>query len=72
MTRDDYRKLLPLVNDHDQFGLLRAYANARIEVLRTFLENQKDIDKIRETQGAIAELRRFATLRDEVITKSKE
>jgi hypothetical protein len=39
----------------------------RIEQHRNNLEKQKDRDRILEIQGAIAELRRFTTLRDEVI-----
>lgn len=61
-----YRGLLPLVNTDDQMERLKDYANHRIETLRGQLEKQKDRDRILETQGAIAELRRFATLRDEV------
>jgi hypothetical protein len=46
---------------------LQAYAEARIEQHRSNLEKQKDRDRILEIQGAIAELRRLSTLRDEVI-----
>lgn len=71
MTKDQYRELLSLVNDYEQFGRLKTYANQRTDVLRTQLETQKDPTRIYEIQGAIAELRRFSTLRDEVITNSK-
>jgi len=71
MKKDQYRDILPLVNDHDQFNRLKQYADARIDDLRAFLETQKEPQKIYELQGAIAELRRFATLRDEVITNAK-
>jgi hypothetical protein len=72
MTKDQYRELLPLVNDYEQYGRLRTYAVQRMEVLRTQLETQKDPTRIYEIQGAIAELRRFSTLRDEVISNSKQ
>lgn len=72
MTRDQARKILPLVNDPTSYALLKEYALDRIETLRTFLENQKDFNKVLETQGAIAELRRIATLRDEAIARSKD
>lgn len=71
MKKEEFRDLLPLVNDHDQYDRLKSYADHRINVLRGILENQKDPTKIYELQGAIAELRRVATLRDEVLTNSK-
>lgn len=72
MNRQDYRDLLPVVNDVDHYQRLQAYATARIEVLRTYLETETDVEKIKRHQGAIAELRRIATLREEVIEKSKD
>jgi len=65
--RERYRFLLLLVNEKDHMDRLRAYADMRIEQHRNNLEKQKDRDRILEIQGAIAELRRFTTLRDEVI-----
>lgn len=67
MDRDLARSLLMLVNDKDQMDRLQAYVAYRIEQHRSNLEKQKDRDRILEIQGAIAELRRLATLRDEVI-----
>jgi len=49
---------------------LLAYTNGRIETLRNQLEKQKDRDRVLEIQGAITELRRFSTLRDEVIKEA--
>lgn len=72
MTKDQFREMLPFVNDHEQFGRLKAYAMHRMDVLRTQLETQKEPTRIYEIQGAIAELRRFSTLRDEVISNSKQ
>lgn len=65
--KQQYRELLPLVNDKDTMQLLQTYVDSRIEKYRSLLEVQKEHPRILEMQGAIAELRRFATLRDEVI-----
>ena len=62
-----YRSLLLLVNNEEQMERLTSYADTRIETLRNQLEKQKDRDRVLEIQGAITELRRFSTLRDEVI-----
>ena len=43
----------------------------RIKILMGNLEVQKDHHKILELQGAIAELRRFSTLREEAIESLK-
>jgi len=39
--------------------------------MRNFLENTKDHQKVLEVQGAIAELRRFQTLRDQALEGAK-
>tara|TARA_R100000951_G_scaffold27218_1_gene23085 strand:- start:1416 stop:1631 length:216 start_codon:yes stop_codon:yes gene_type:complete len=62
-----YRSLLMLVNDKDQMERLEEYVAERIRHHRDNLEKQKDINRILEAQGAIVELKRFKTLRDEVI-----
>ena len=67
MDKQFYRSLLPLVNDKDQFNSLKEYAEARIEFMHGLLETSKEHHRILEIQGAILELKRFATLRDEVI-----
>ncbi len=56
-----------LVNDKDQMERLEEYVAERIRHHRDNLEKQKDINRILEAQGAIVELKRFKTLRDEVI-----
>lgn len=66
-----YRSLLLLVNNEEQMERLTSYADTRIETLRNQLEKQKDRDRVLEIQGAIAELRRFSTLRDEVIKEAE-
>lgn len=56
-----------LVNDKDQMDRLEEYVAERIRHHRDNLEKQKDMNRILEAQGAILELKRFKTLRDEVI-----
>lgn len=67
MDKQFYRGLLPLVNDKDQYSSLKDYAKARIWQFHHLLETTKDHHRILEIQGAIAELKRIETLRDEVI-----
>ena len=50
---------------------LHAYAAHRIEQHRNNLEKQKDRERILEAQGAILELRRLFSLRDEAIKGSE-
>jgi hypothetical protein len=71
MEKDTARKILPLVNDVDKYPLLQDYIENRIETMRNFLENTKDHQKVLEVQGAIAELRRFQTLRDQALEGAK-
>lgn len=67
MQKQTYRSLLPLVNEKEQMDRLQEYVDARIDHHRSTLEVLDDVNRIREAQGAIKELRRFKTLRDEVI-----
>jgi hypothetical protein len=46
--------------------LLQEYVSARIAQYHKQLEGAKEHQRVLEIQGAIAELRRFNTLRDEV------
>ena len=65
------KKILPLVNDVEKYPLLQDYVDNRIKTMRNFLENTKEHEKILEVQGAIAELRRFQTLRDQALEGAK-
>ena len=67
MDKQFYRSILLMVNQKDTFEMLQSYADARIAILREQLEITKDIGAIREIQGMIGELKRFKTLRDQVI-----
>jgi len=71
MDKDTARAILPLVNDLERYDLLQSYVRARIEVLRGYLENTKELNKVLEIQGSIAELRRFQTLREQAVEGSK-
>lgn len=71
MDKIQFRSLLPLVNEKSQMELLQSYADIRIENLLKQLETEQGLNRIREIQGCIKELRRFKTLRDEVIKGSE-
>ena len=51
--------------------LLEVYAKARIKLRHDQLKTSKDLQRISEIQGALAELRRIKKLRDEVIEGAK-
>ena len=65
------RTLHPLVNNKEQMQRLEVYAAARIANYHRLFGTTKDHHHILEIQGAIAELKQFETLRDEVIEGSK-
>jgi hypothetical protein len=67
MDKKFYRSILLMVNKKDTFEMLQSYADARIDILRDQLEITKDIGAVREIQGMIGELKRFKTLREQVI-----
>ncbi len=71
MDRDFYRNLLLLVNDKQSMELLEHYASERITALNGALEQATSIDAVNKLQGRIAELRRFSTLREEVLKGSE-
>lgn len=71
MDRLQYRVLLPLVNEKEQMDRLHTYVGHRIRTMQEQLENLQELDQIRALQGSIKELRRFYTLRDEVLKGSE-
>lgn len=71
MDKMQYRSLLPLVNEKDQMDRLNTYVGHRIKTMQEQLEKLQEVDQIRALQGAIRELRRFHTLRDEVLKGSE-
>ena len=70
MDNEFFISLLPLVNDKLQFQSVQDYANGRIDILLRQLSTERDMNNVVKIQGAIAELRRFDTLREEVIKGS--
>jgi len=71
MDKQFIRSLLPLVNDKTSMDLLQTYADARISQHLTQMSMEKDMERVKRIQGAVAELRRISTLRDEIITGAK-
>jgi|TARA_Y100000385_G_scaffold243911_1_gene261664 hypothetical protein len=70
MDNEFFISLLPLVNDKLQFQSVQDYAKGRIDILLQQLSTERDMNNVVRMQGAIAELRRFSTLREEVIKGS--
>ena len=67
MDKEFYRAMLMLVNDKKQMELLNEYTLKKIATIHRQMETTREHNRILEMQGAISELRRFRTLRDEVI-----
>tara|TARA_B100000768_G_C11213939_1_gene347276 strand:- start:61 stop:276 length:216 start_codon:yes stop_codon:yes gene_type:complete len=67
MDKEFYRGMLLLINSLDQYQSLQGYAETRINNLLTQLSTERDMDNIIRIQGAIFELKRFSTLREEVL-----
>ena len=71
MQKEVAKKLMPLATSPELYPILQLYVEDRIETMRGYLENTKEHTKILEIQGAIAELRRFQTLREQAIEGAK-
>ena len=72
MTPEIAKKLLPLVNVKRTVDLMELYADMRIAEAHKLLEQSDDLRVIQMAQGAIKELRRFKTLRDEVTKRAED
>ena len=72
MTPEIAKKLLPLVNVKRTVDLMELYADMRIAEAHKLMEQSDDLRVIQMAQGAIKELRRFKTLRDEVIKRAED
>ena len=72
MIKETARKILPLVDSKKNSDLLELYMNHRIEELHKLLEQHEDMYNITKAQGAIQEVRRLKTLRDEVIARAEK
>ncbi len=72
MTPEIAKKLLPLVNVKRTVDLMELYADTRIAEAHKLMEQSDDLRVIQMAQGAIKELRRFKTLRDEVTKRAED
>tara|TARA_Y100000114_G_scaffold48791_1_gene44429 strand:- start:154 stop:375 length:222 start_codon:yes stop_codon:yes gene_type:complete len=72
MIKEVAKKLLKLVNVKSNTDLLELYMNDRISIIHKQMEQAPDMQDINQMQGAIKELRRLQTLRDEVIAGAKD
>jgi hypothetical protein len=70
MTPEIAKKLLPLINVKRNLDALEMYMESRITDMHRNMEQGEDMKAIYQAQGAIKELRRLRTLRDEVIAKA--
>lgn len=66
MKKQDAFKIKNLVDNRSSLESLDYYVNLRIQTLKDSLVHVVTIDELRRIQGAIEELKRFNTLRDEV------
>ena len=71
MIKETARKILPLVDSKKNSDLLEMYMQHRIGELHKLLEQHEDMYNITKAQGAIQEVRRLKTLRDEVIARAE-
>ena len=53
LDKQQYRDLLPLVNDKAIMELLEVYAKARIELRRDQLEQTDNAERFRSAQGSL-------------------
>tara|TARA_R100000995_G_scaffold79703_1_gene50908 strand:- start:1235 stop:1459 length:225 start_codon:yes stop_codon:yes gene_type:complete len=72
MIVDVARKLASFVNVKKNMDSLEIYMESRIEDMHKVLEQTEDTREIYMAQGAIRELKRLRTLRDEVLTKNEK
>lgn len=73
MLQDDtVKKLLPMVNNKQNVERIAAYVADRISYLYKQLEQCSSLDEMSKLQGAIKELRRLDTLREEVVQSAKD
>ena len=72
MDKKNAEKLIWFVNELEVQEAVEFYVAYRVQLLREHLDTCKDLNKILEIQGAIQELKRFGTLRDEVLLHKKD
>jgi hypothetical protein len=69
MDRELARQLVHFVNDPYTNEAYLEYVSYRVGLLKNQLTNAKNMEEVRELQGRISELKRFETLREEVLSK---
>ena len=72
MIKELAKKLLKLVNVKSNTDLLEFYAKERVQILYRQMDQLASVDEILQIQGAIREIKRLTTIRDEVIEKAKD
>ena len=72
MIKEVAKQLLPIVNVKKNTDALEVYMNHRIAELHKLLEQHEDMYNITKAQGAIQEVRRLKTLRDEVLARATD
>lgn len=66
MDKQVCRQLLFLVNEPDTYKSLQTYMETRRAYLLRQLETASDMDSVRRIQGALGEVSRISTLKEEV------
>lgn len=66
MDKQICRQLLLLVNEPDSHSALQTYMESRRAYLLRQLETASDMDSVRRIQGALGEVSRISTLKQEV------
>ena len=66
------RKLASFVNVKKNIDSLEIYMESRIEDMHKVLEQTEDVREMHMAQGAIRELKRLKTLRDEVLASNEK
>tara|TARA_A100001388_G_scaffold225558_1_gene176656 strand:+ start:127 stop:351 length:225 start_codon:yes stop_codon:yes gene_type:complete len=72
MILDVARKLVSFVNVKKNMDSLEIYMESRIEDMHKVLEQTEDVREMHMAQGAIRELKRLKTLRDEVLASNEK
>ena len=72
MILDVARKLVSFVNVKKNMESLEIYMESRIEDMHKVLEQTEDVREMHMAQGAIRELKRLKTLRDEVLASNEK
>ncbi len=66
MNKSDSQNVRPLVENSKSMEALLHYVGLRVSALTESLLYAQDMNQVKLIQGAVEELKRFKTLRDEV------